>query len=405
MRKPADGEGRCSAGDGRKRILLLGATGSIGKNTLDVLRMHPERFELIGAAAGSSWEAMREVLGEFAPPCAAMSDEQAARRLQEEAPSSWKGRVFSGPDALLHLVEEAEWDVVVAATSGSVGLRAAAAVLERGGVLALANKEVMVAAGEWMSGLARRNGAVVLPVDSEHSAIFQSLRAGRQREVARLILTASGGPFRVRTREQLENVRVEDALAHPNWDMGAKITIDSATLFNKGLEVIEARWLFDVDYDRIEVLVHPQSIVHSMVEFVDASVIAQMGVPDMRVPIMYALSWPERLEMKIPGLRLDLASAGMLTFEKPDLRTFPALGLAYEAGRRGGGAPTVLNAANEEAVQAFLDGRISFLAITEVVERTLDSCGGAGASSLDEVLETDAMARRRAREIIAEVSA
>ncbi|MCZ7525215.1 MAG: 1-deoxy-D-xylulose-5-phosphate reductoisomerase [Acidimicrobiia bacterium] len=367
-----------------RRVVILGSTGSIGTQALDVIRRHPDRYRVVGLAAGRNAEML----------------EAQARELGVPADRARLGA--DGPEALAELAALPDADVVLNAIVGFAGLPATLAALEHGKRLALANKESLVAGGPVVARARARGGGEIVPVDSEHSAVHQALRGGRRTEVRRIVLTASGGPFRGRSREELHHVTVADALAHPTWNMGAKITIDSSTLMNKGLEVIEARELFEVDLDRIEVVVHPQSVVHGMVEFSDGATLAQLSMPDMRLPIGLALAAPERLDE--PFGPVDWSEVGTLTFEPPDLDAFPCLGLAYEAGRAGGAAPAVLNGANEVAVAAFLEGRIPWTGIAEVVAEALQ--GGAGnVDDVSDVLEADRVARERARKAVERRSA
>jgi 1-deoxy-D-xylulose-5-phosphate reductoisomerase len=381
-----------------KRIVVLGSTGSIGRQTLDIARAHPDAIRVVGLAAGSDVERLRGQLDEFQPEAFAVGDAAAGTRLLEAAPA-WRSRCAGFGVEAVCAVAGAAADVVLNGLSGYAGLRPSLAALEAGTPLALANKESMVVAGPLLRAAAAASGADIRPVDSEHSAIAQCLRAGRAGEVRRLVLTASGGPFRTWPRERLAQARVADALRHPTWAMGAKITVDSATLMNKGLEILEAHALFDIPYDAIDVVVHPQSIVHSLVEFVDGSVIAQLGTPDMRLPIWIALQAPARVEAEFE--RLDLAHVGSLTFEPLDRERFPCVGLAVEAGRRGGTFPAVLNAANEVAVAAFLDERIAYAEIAAVVAGVLDAASAwaphdAGLD-LEAIATADSTARRAAR--------
>ncbi|RMG87965.1 MAG: 1-deoxy-D-xylulose-5-phosphate reductoisomerase [Candidatus Dadabacteria bacterium] len=373
-----------------KRIAVLGATGSIGRSTLDIVRRHPHRFRVVALAAGGRHpERLAAQAREFGARWVAVPDEDAARRLRD---LGVEAEILAGPQGLVQVAGLDEVDLVVSAVVGAAGLVPTYAAVLAGKTVALANKESLVAAGEVVMAAARRTGARILPVDSEHSALFQALEGRDIAHVRRLVLTASGGPFRGRTRASLAGVGVEEALAHPNWSMGPKITVDSATLMNKGLEVIEARWLFDVPAERIHVAVHPESIVHSLVEFVDGSLLAQLGPPDMRIPIAYALAYPERLEL--PDLSVDLVAAGRLTFEAPDREAFPCLDLAYRALRAGGTVPAVLSAANEEAVAAFLAGRLGFLGIPEAVAATLEAHDPRPLGTVQEALEADLWARR-----------
>lgn len=380
-------------------IIILGSTGSIGRQTLQVVEDFPERFRVRGLAAGRNWRLLLEQVVRFRPEAVALAAEEDAKRLRTSLPSGVEPTIFVGMEGLQQLVTIPGADTVVTAISGAAGLVPTVAAIKAGKNIALANKETLVVAGEIIIRLVREQGVRLLPVDSEHSAIWQCLDG--RRDVRRIILTASGGPFRRYSREALARVTPDVALNHPTWRMGPKITIDSATLMNKGLEVIEAHWLFDVDYDNINVLVHPQSIVHGMVEFVDGGVLASLGVPDMRLPILYALSYPERLAGSLP--RLNLAAVGCLTFEEPDEERFPCLGLAVAAGKTGGTMPAVMNAANEVAVEAFLNGRIPFTGIPEVVERVMAAHAVTVKPSLEEVLTADARARARAIEVSREL--
>ncbi len=384
-----------------KRLALLGSTGSIGEQTLAVVEAFPERFRVTALAAGRNVAKLAAQVRQFAPELVAVADAEAARGLRERLGSA-RVEIAVGP-AGLDQVARAPADLVVAGLVGAVGLAPTLAAIQAGRDVALANKEVLVMAGALVVREVRRRGVALLPVDSEHSAIFQALGGQRREDVARLVLTASGGPFRSWSAERIARATPEEALAHPNWEMGPKITIDSATLMNKGLEVIEARWLFDVPPERVDVVVHPQSIVHSMVEFVDGQVLAQLSVPDMRAPIALALSHPERLPLELP--RLDLAAVGRLEFEAPDRKRFPCLDLAYAALRGGESAPAVLNAANEVAVRAFLDRRVPFTAIAATNEAVLESHlarrGTRPVAELGDVLEADAWARARAAEELA----
>jgi 1-deoxy-D-xylulose-5-phosphate reductoisomerase len=357
-------------------VVLLGSTGSIGTQALDVIRGHRDRYRVVALAAGRNTELLTKQAADFDVP------EDLARSCADD------------PGALAELAAHPDADVVLNAVVGFAGLPATLAALEHGKRLALANKESLIAGGPVVARVRRDGGGEIVPVDSEHSAVYQVLRAGRHEEVRRVLLTASGGPFRGRTRDELARVTVADALAHPTWDMGAKITIDSSTLMNKGLEVIEARELFGFDFDRIEVVVHPQSIVHGMVEFTDGATVAQLSLPDMRLPIGLALGAPDRLDEAFGPI--DWAEVGHLDFEPPDLDAFPALALAYAAGRTGGGAPATLSGANEVAVEAFLGGRIPWLGIADVVAEVLQY-GTGNVAEVEDVLEADRLARERAR--------
>jgi 1-deoxy-D-xylulose-5-phosphate reductoisomerase len=338
-----------------KKIVVLGSTGSIGRQTLEIIRCYPERFKLLGLGAGRNWRLLAEQIKEFRPSAAALAEERELLELKDSLDPSQCPDLAWGRKGMEDLAGLPEADLVVVAITGAAGIYPTLAAINAGKDVALANKETLVAAGQLVMSLARQKNILILPVDSEHSAVWQCLNGRKPDLIEKIILTASGGPFRQLTKEQLESVTVDMALHHPNWVMGSKITIDSATLMNKGLEVIEAKWLFGVNYSHIEVIVHPQSIIHSAVEFRDGSVIAQMGVPDMRLPIQYALTYPNRLSGPVP--RLKWADLKGLTFEEPDLVKLPALGLAYEAGKAGGTMPAVLNAANEVAVELFLRGR------------------------------------------------
>ncbi|HHO48613.1 MAG TPA: 1-deoxy-D-xylulose-5-phosphate reductoisomerase [Desulfobacteraceae bacterium] len=382
-----------------KTITLLGSTGSIGRNVLAVIRQFPDRFRVAGLAAGSNIDQLRRQVAEFAPRCVAVADEEAAARLADALPGEYRGRIHCGPEGLSRVAVCEEADMTVSAVVGAVGLLPTLDAIEAGKDIGLANKETLVMAGSLVMDAVRCSGVRLLPIDSEHSAIFQVLEAGRRQDVSRLILTASGGPFRNKTCEELKAVTPDQALAHPNWAMGRKISIDSATLMNKGLEVIEARWLFDVEPDRISVVIHPQSIVHSLVEFIDGSVVAQLGIPDMRIPIAYALSYPERLGLGLS--RLSLSQCGNLSFYQPNFDSFPALQLAFDALRQGGTKTAALNAANEMAVEAFLDGRLEFFDIAGIVAATLEQTANGDAADLRAILAADGQARTIAAEIIA----
>lgn len=373
-----------------KYLSLMGATGSIGTQTLDIIKEHPEDFKLAAMSAGRNIDLTRRVIREFQPELVSVSEKIAADILKAEFP----GITFTyGHNGLIEVAVYHKSDILVNAVLGSIGLDPTLQAIEEKKTVAIANKETLVTAGHLVMEAAKRNDVALLPVDSEHSAIFQSLQGEKERNIERLILTASGGSFRDRTRKELENVTVDEALNHPNWSMGAKITIDSATMMNKGLEVIEAHWLFSIDYEKIDVLLHKESIIHSMVEFHDSSVIAQMGTPDMRVPIQYALAYPNRLPLP-SAKRLNLAEIGKLHFAEMDLSRFRCLKFAYEAGRAGGSMPAVLNAANEAAVAAFLDGRITFLQIEAFIERALSSHDKISNPSLSEIQETDLETRK-----------
>ena len=381
----------------KKVISVLGSTGSIGTSVMDIVRRSGGVFSVAALAAGSNLELLAEQIREFAPGVVAVMTEELAAKLASMVDPDGPEIVW-GKDGYKRVATDPKADMVVSSMVGAAGLVPTVAALEAGKDVALANKESLVTAGPLVTRLAREKKLALLPIDSEHSAIFQCLQGSRSGEMKRILLTASGGPFRERDPDDLKDITPEQAVAHPNWSMGAKISVDSATLMNKGLEVIEAMWLFDCSVDDITVLVHPQSIVHSMVEFVDGSVIAQMGIPDMRVPISYALSYPDRMELDLPSL--DLFSTGPLTFEPPKLDKFPCLRYAFEAARRGGTATTALNAANEIAVDAFLNRRIGFTLIPRVVEGVLDEFPVSDIETIDDVMRADALARVQAEGVI-----
>ncbi len=374
-----------------KRLAILGSTGSIGTQTLDVIRQHPDRFEAYALTANNSVDKLIEQAREYRPEVVVIANEAHYEKLQE-ALADLPVKVFAGAQALCEVVQMDAVDTVVTAMVGFAGLRPTVAAIKAHKTIALANKETLVVAGQLMTDLALQNRAAILPVDSEHSAIFQSLVGEDSNEIAKILLTASGGPFRKFTAEQLRNVTCSQALQHPNWQMGAKITIDSATMMNKGFEVIEARWLFGVKPEQIEVYVHPESIVHSAVEFQDGAVKAQLGVPDMRLPIQYALTYPERLPLE--GDRLDLFHLGSLTFERPDLERFPCLGLAYDALARGGNMPCIVNAANEVANLAFRKEEITYGQIAELISKAMQHITFIANPTLDDLFHTDAETRQ-----------
>lgn len=378
-----------------RRLTVLGATGSIGVSTLDVVARHPDRFEIVALSGHRQIDRLAEQCIAFAPRIAVVADADAAVALRERLAGRVPTEVMHGVEALEMVAALPEVDTVMAAIVGAAGLRSALAAARAGKRILLANKESLVMSGDLFMREVSAHGATLLPIDSEHNAVFQCMPAKGREGVRRILLTASGGPFRRTPIADLANVTPEQACAHPNWDMGRKISVDSATMMNKGLEVIEARWLFDTPADRIDVVIHPQSIVHSMVEYVDGSVLAQMGNPDMRTPIAHALAWPERIESGV-GV-LDLAAAADLVFERPDLDRFPCLKLAFDALRAGAGTPAVLNAANEVAVAAFLEHRLGFRAIADVIAATLDTLPDQPSSTLDEVFAADAAAREVAR--------
>jgi 1-deoxy-D-xylulose-5-phosphate reductoisomerase len=378
-------------------LSILGSTGSIGSNVLRVVDAFPGRFRVVGLAGGRNVELLAEQVARYRPTIVSVASEAARDALSRLTDLS-HARVGVGEDGMVEVATHPTASVVVASAVGAVGLVPTYRALEAGKDVALANKETLVMAGELMVAQARARGGRLLPIDSEHCALHQCLDGRRPEEVRRLVLTASGGPFRNRSHDTFHRITPEEALNHPTWSMGRKISVDSATMMNKGLEVIEARWLFDVPPERVEVLIHPQSIVHSMVEFVDGSVLAQLAVTDMRLPIQYALTYPERWEAAIPGL--DFTRPMRLDFEAPDRERFPCLGLAYQALAAGGSLPAVLNAANEEAVAAFLDGKIPFPAIPDSIHAVIDAHPPTSVSALEDVLEADAWARERAREAI-----
>ncbi len=384
-----------------KTIAILGSTGSIGTNTLDIIAKFPDKFRAAGLTAGTNVEKLEEQIRAFSPAAVAMSDEAAAERLRARC-KGLKATILSGADGLRQVATMPGADLVISAIVGGAGLVPTLAAIKAGKFIALANKEPMVMAGRLMQDEARKHGVRIFPVDSEHSALFQSMEGHRAEDILRLILTASGGPLWTLAKEQLRHVTVEQALKHPNWKMGDKITIDSATLMNKGLEVVEARWLFDIPASKIEVVVHRESIIHSLVEYQDRSVIAQLGLPDMRTPIAYAMNYPERVPLDLPSL--NLAQIGTLTFFNPDHDRFPCLGFGYEALKTGGTMPAVLNAANEVAVQAFLDRKIGFLGIADTIRRTMDAHKPVEVSTIEDALGTDAWARSKAGEIVDSLS-
>ncbi|GAA3887826.1 1-deoxy-D-xylulose-5-phosphate reductoisomerase [Sphingomonas limnosediminicola] len=375
----------------RRKIAILGATGSIGTSTLDLVERSPERFEVVAVTAATNVEALAEIARRTNARLAVIADESRSQELAELLVGTGC-RAAAGKEALLDAAG-GEADLVIAAIVGCAGLPPVMCAVETGKTVALANKEALVTAGALMMDAAIAHGATLLPVDSEHNAIFQCLAGSRAEDVSKLILTASGGPFRTASIDEINAATPAEAVAHPNWSMGAKISVDSATMMNKGLELIEAHYLFGLPSERIDILVHPQSVIHSMVEYVDGSVLAQLGSPDMRIPISYALAWPERLET--PAERLDLAAIARLDFEAPDLTRFPALRLARGALIEGGAAPNVLNAANEIAVASFLEGRIRFTEIADIVREALESSNFSAPRSIDEVMEIDRATRQR----------
>ena len=369
-----------------KKIAILGSTGSIGTQTLDVVRAHSDELEVVALAAGSNKERLKEQIREFHPELVSLSDERKAQELKEELAGE-AVEVVCGMDGLIEVAGIDSADVVVTAVVGMMGILPTMEAIRKGKDIALANKETLVTAGHLIIPMAREYGVSILPVDSEHSAIFQCLQGEPKKALDKILLTASGGPFRGKSAEFLETVTLEDALNHPNWSMGPKITFDSSTMVNKGLEVMEAKWLFGVDYSQIEVVIQPQSIIHSMVQYIDGAVIAQLGTPDMRVPIEYALFYPER--RSLPGDRLDFSKLSQITFEKPDYKVFRGLSLAIEAGKTGGTMPTVFNAANERAVAKFLKGEIKYTDIVRSIEKCMDAHKVSAHPDLEEILATE----------------
>jgi 1-deoxy-D-xylulose-5-phosphate reductoisomerase len=368
-----------------KKIAILGSTGSIGTQTLDVVRENGD-IEVTALAAGNNIKLLETQIREFSPKLAAVKTQEKARELKESV-RDLDIRIVWGMDGLLEVASEPEAEILVTAIVGMVGILPTIRAIKAKKNIALANKETLVTAGHIIMSLAKENGVSILPVDSEHSAIFQSLQGGQEKSLHKILLTASGGPFRGRKKEELEHIQVEDALKHPNWEMGRKITIDSSTLVNKGLEVIEAKWLFDVPVDRVEVVVQPQSIIHSMVEYEDGAIIAELGTPDMKLPIQYALYYPER--RYLPGERLDFGKLTQITFEKPDMDTFYGLKLALEAGKKGGSLPTVFNASNEKAVSLFLGRKIKYLQIPEIIQECMQNHKIIQNPSVEEILSTE----------------
>ena len=369
-----------------KKIAILGSTGSIGTQTLDVVREHSDELQVVALAAGSNKERLKEQIKEFHPKLVSLSDEKKAQELKEELAGE-QVEVVCGMEGLIEVAGADSADVVVTAVVGMMGILPTMEAIKKGKDIALANKETLVTAGHLIIPMAKEYGVSILPVDSEHSTIFQSLQGEPKAALDKILLTASGGPFRGKSAEFLETVTLEDALNHPNWSMGPKITIDSSTMVNKGLEVMEAKWLFGVDYSQIEVVIQPQSIIHSMVQYVDGAIIAQLGTPDMRVPIEYALFYPERRSLS--GDRLDFSKLSQITFEKPDYKVFRGLSLAIEAGKTGGTMPTVFNAANERAVAKFLKGEIKYTDIVRSIEKCMDAHKVSAHPDLEEILATE----------------
>ena len=372
-----------------KKIAILGSTGSIGTQTLDVVREHSDELQVVALAAGSNKERLKEQIKEFHPKLVSLSDEKKAQELKEELAGE-QVEVVCGMEGLIEVAGADSADVVVTAVVGMMGILPTMEAIKKGKDIALANKETLVTAGHLIIPMAKEYGVSILPVDSEHSAIFQSLQGEPKAALDKILLTASGGPFRGKSAEFLETVTLEDALNHPNWSMGPKITIDSSTMVNKGLEVMEAKWLFGVDYSQIEVVIQPQSIIHSMVQYVDGAIIAQLGTPDMRVPIEYALFYPERRSLS--GDRLDFSKLSQITFEKPDYKVFRGLSLAIEAGKTGGTMPTVFNAANERAVAKFLNREISFLEITDIIQYCMENHKALENPTVEQILEIEGWA-------------
>ncbi|MFN3740942.1 MAG: 1-deoxy-D-xylulose-5-phosphate reductoisomerase [Thermodesulfovibrionales bacterium] len=381
-----------------KNIVILGSTGSIGKTTLEVIEKAPDRFRILGLAARSNLYLLLKQINRYLPEIVAVYDEDAAEILKKKV----NIKVLSGINGLIEIAVHEKADFVLSAIVGAAGLLPTLAAIKRGKTIGLANKETLVIAGRIVTEEAKRSAVKIIPVDSEHSAVFQCLEKRNPFEIKRIILTASGGPFRGRSKKELRHVKVKEALRHPNWRMGAKITVDSATLMNKGLEVIEARWLFDIPPERIDVVIHPESIIHSMVEFSDGTIIAQLSRPDMKAPIAYALSYPERLSDIVEPL--DFETLRTLTFEKPDRESFPCLDLAYSAIKDGGTMPAVLNAANEIAVDAFLKERIGFTDIPSIIERVIEKHQKMPCDTIEEVLEADAWARQEAERQIRRIA-
>ena len=381
-----------------KKIVVLGSTGSIGRQTLEIAENFPGEIEVVGLAAGKNWVMLAEQVKKFRPTIVAVAGEEEAFQLRNALGAGFDVEIYSGDEGLSTLAGLSEADTVVTAVTGTVGLSPTVTAIKAGKNIALANKETLVAAGELVMQLAERYGVSILPVDSEHSAIWQCLNGEKRKFLNKIILTASGGPFREKSLSQLAEVTVEMALDHPNWSMGKKITVDSSTLMNKGLEVIEAHWLYSVSYEDIQVVIHPQSVVHSMVEFKDGSVIAQLGLPDMKLPIQYALSYPDRWSNDM--VRLDFAKQGLLTFEAPDFERFPCLGLAFDAGKVGGTMPAVLNAANEIAVGAFLEKRLVYKDIARLVDEVMALHQVIHGPDLETVLYVDRWARNEAARLI-----
>ncbi len=381
-----------------KKITVLGSTGSIGVSALDVIEKNPGRFRVAALAAGKNIKLLHGQIDKFRPKIVSVSDLQSAAELRRQIKPGTRTKIVAGPEGLQEVASFAGADIVLSAISGAAGLLPTLAAIEAGKDIALANKETMVIAGDIVTEKAREKGVSILPVDSEHSAVFQCLQGQQHGNIKKIILTASGGPFLNYKKSELKKVTVSEALRHPRWKMGKKITIDSASMMNKGLEVIEAKWLFDLAMEQIDILIHPQSVVHSMVEFVDGSLLAQMGIPDMRTPIAYALTYPERIKNDLP--LLDLAKTKNLEFLQPDVKKFTCIRLAYEAGTCGGTMPAVLNASNEVTVEAFLDKKIKFVDLPEIIDKVLSGHKVVKKPALEELLQADKWARMQAKEII-----
>lgn len=381
-----------------KKITVLGSTGSIGVSALDVVEKNPRRFRVVALAAGKNIKLLQKQIEKFRPLKVSVSDDQSASELRNLLPPKIRTKIFTRTEGLQEVASFAGSDIVVSAISGAAGLLPTLAAIDAGKDIALANKETMVMAGDIVTKKAKEKKINILPVDSEHSAIFQCLQGQEHKNINKIILTASGGPFFKYKTNELKKVTVGQALKHPNWKMGKKITVDSASMMNKGLEVIEAKWLFALEMDKIEIMIHPQSVVHSMVEFVDGSILAQLGIPDMRTPIAYALTYPERMKNDLP--QLDLIKTGNLEFHEPDIKKFPCLRLAYEAGICGGTMPAVLNAANEIAVGAFLGEKIKFVDLPVIIDKVLGMHNPVIKPSLEDILQADNWARVRTKELI-----
>lgn len=383
-----------------KKLALLGSTGSIGVNALKVIEAYPEEYEVIALAAGRNISLLLEQIESFKPKAVAVLEASRAQEMKAQLPRAAETQIFFGPEGFMHVAALDAVDTVISAMTGAAGLLPTYSAIKAGKNIALANKETMVMAGALVMAEARRRSVSVLPIDSEHSAILQSLQGHPKENLRRVILTASGGPFRNLSLEEMRGITAARALNHPNWNMGPKVSIDSATLMNKGLEVIEAKWLFDLEMEQIHILIHSQSIVHSMVEYSDGSVICQMGIPDMLIPISYALSYPQHMRNQLPPLELE--QVGTLSFEKPDLKRFRCLALALEASRIGGSMPCVLNGANEVAVDSFLHGGIGFLDIPDMIERTMETHQVHAVDDLEAVMRADSWARKTARDLVRE---